>query len=154
MTEAIPSSIKCIIGQIESMPNKLDYEQTISSRNIGVWIGYCKGDSVHPQHFLRIIKISKFSLLKNKTDTFKIPKKKSTAKRLFPFKSNLRCPTGKVYMTFQKKLTQKLGKEGIDIYRCHGNRKGTGHKEHYVRIEQGLIANGNIGMITVSIESS
>ncbi len=45
----------------------------------------------------------------------------------------------------------------VDIYKCKGNFKGSGHKEHFVRIHHGEleveINKKELGVLIVTIES-
>ena len=141
---------RCVIGEIESKPNKLDYLQPISSRKHGVWIGHCNGDKVHDEHIVVLKKARKYYLLNNLTDIFKKPSGKILGKRLFDrcdpknpkifLHPKLRCPIGKVYMNLQYKATSDLNMPRVDIYKCKGSFLGSGgHKEHYVRINHGAL---------------
>ena len=134
-------------------PNKLVYEPTLSSRVNGIWVGYCKGDSIHREHFVRIISRKKFFILNNRTDSFKIPNIKTYTQRLFPVTQFLRCPSGKTYMRFDKLLNDKLAVPEIEIYKCEGSYRGFGHKEHYLRIQHGRLAGKDIGMLVITMES-
>ena len=143
---------KCIIGENKSSPNNLIYEQTLSGKKTGVWVGYCKGDKIHPEHLLRIMYQGEWFILHSKNDPFKQAYKKSNKKRLFEAKKKLRCPIGKVYMNYQKDLTQKLGMNAVDIYRCMGNRKGHGHNKHLVKISHGTLEGKKIPIIVLVME--
>jgi len=137
-----------------SSPNVLVYEQSLSARKLGVWIGYCKGDSIHPEHFVRIFSLPKWHILNSKNDAFKQAYKKSNKKRLFEVKKKLRCPIAKVYMNYQEELTQKLGMEAVDIYRCMGSRRGNRHNRHLVKISHGTLEGKKIPIIVVVLEET
>lgn len=157
MTESQAKNHRCVIGEIPSMPNKLNYLQPISSRRLGVWIGHCKGDKSHKEHLIVLKKAKKYFLLNNVTDIFKKPDGKVLGSRLFERFPQLRCPEGKVYMNLQRTATKSLNMNTVDIYRCKGNFKGSGHKEHFIRIQHGQleveINKKMIGVLIVTIES-
>lgn len=157
MTKQEQKHYRCVIGEVMSFPNMINYLQPISSRKLGVWVGHCSGDKSHPEHLILIKKAKKYYLLNNVTDIFKKPDGKILGKRLFERKQQLRCPIGKVYMNLQKGNTTSLNMPNVDIYKCKGNFKGSGHKEHYVRIHHGKLEvelnKKNIGVIIITIES-
>lgn len=157
MTESQSNIHRCVIGEVSSMPNKLDYLQPISSRKLGVWIGHCKGDKAHQEHLIVIKKAKKYFLLNNVTDIFKKPDGKVLGSRLFEREMQLRCPIGKVYMNLQRSASASINMPNVDIYRCKGNYKGSGHREHYVRIHHGQleiqINKKTIGVLIVTMES-
>lgn len=152
-----PKNYRCVIGKIMSFPNELSYLQAISSRKRGVWIGYCKGDSSHKEHIFVLKKSKRWILLKNSSDIFKKPDGTVLGSRMFDRVFQLRCPVGKVYMNIQKKLTRQFGMPNVDIYRCKGKSKGTGHKEHLVKIHHGSleveINKKRVGVLIVTVES-
>lgn len=139
MTESQAKHYRCVIGKIMSFPNIVNYLQPISSRKLGVWIGKCEGDSTHEEHIFVLKKAQRWHLLNNTTDIFKKPDGKILGDRMFPRLSQLRCPVGKVYMNFQRKATSDLEMDNVDIYKCKGNRKGSGHKEHFVKLHHGQL---------------
>ncbi len=152
MKQSQAKNYRCVIGQILSRPNKLNYLQPVSSRRLGVWIGHCKGDKEHNEHLILIKKAKKYFLLHNVSDIFKKPDGKVLGKRMFERLPQLRCPIGKVYMNLQRKATADLSMSKVDIYKCKGNFKGSGHKEHFVRIHHGeLEVEINKKMISVLI---
>jgi len=157
MKEAQAKHYRCVIGQVMSFPNELSYLQPISSRKLGVWIGYCKGDKSHKEHIFVLKKSKKWFLLNNVTDIFKKPKGNVLGSRLFDRLPQLRCPVGKVYMNLQRGSTNDLNMKNVDLYKCKGNSKGSGHKPHYVRIHHGEleveINKKSVGVIIVTIES-
>lgn len=140
-----------------SYPNELTYMQPISSRRLGVWIGFCKGDKIHHEHIFVLKKSKRWLLLHNVSDIFKKPDRKVLGSRLFERLPKLRCPVGKVYMILQRKSTKDLNMENVDIYKCKGNFQGKGHKEHLVRIHHGEleveINKKSVGVVIVTIES-
>jgi len=171
---------RCVIGEIENIPNELTYLQSISGRKRGVWTGFCKGDKLHPEHLIVLKKSTRTYILTSRTDIFKKPSGITFSKRLFPRsksdkghdrKPKLRCPIGKVYMKLEKRLSEILdvelhpdlvpnkilGKGTADIYRCKGHRQGSGHKEHLVKIQHGTLGikiNGEeLGVLVVTIET-
>jgi len=137
MKQGVITKYRCVIGEIESKPNKLNYLQPISSRRLGVWIGYCKGDKVHKEHLIVMKKAKKYYIRNNVTDIFKKVDGRVLGKRMFDRLPQLRCPIGKVYMNIQRKDTRELNIMNLDIYKCKGSFKGSGHKEHFVRIHHG-----------------
>ena len=149
---------RCVIGDVIQSPNELTYLQPISSRRLGVWIGFCKGDKSHPEHIIVMRKGKKYFIQNNPTDIFKKPDGKVLGSRLFERLPHLRCPIGKTYMNLQEKNTADLNMDTVDIYHCLGNRRGLGHKEHLVRIHHGeleiKINNKAIKVLTVMIESN
>lgn len=157
MKESQAKNYRCVIGEVTSIPNKLTYLQPISSRKLGVWIGKCDGDKSHPEHIIMLKKAKKYFLINNATDIFKKPDGSVLGKRLFDREPQLRCPVGKVYMNLQRKHTTELNMPNVDIYKCKGNFKGSGHKEHFVRIHHGklesMINKKIIGVLIVTIES-
>lgn len=157
MKESQAKHYRCLLGNVMSFPNELTYLQPISSRKLGVWIGFCKGDAIHPEHIFLLKKSKKWFLLNNTTDIFKKPDGTLLGKRMFDRLPQLRCPVGKVYMNLQRKTTTDLKMNNVDIYKCKGNFKGSGHKEHYVRIQHGelevKINKKSIGVLIVTIES-
>lgn len=171
---------RCVIGEIENLPNELTYLQSISGRKRGVWIGFCKGDKLHAEHLIVLKKSTRTYIITSRTDIFKKPSGVTLSKRLFPRsksekghdrKPKLRCPTGKVYMKLEKRLSEILdvemhpnkipneviGKGTADIYRCKGHRHRSGHKEHLVKIQHGTLGikiNGEeLGVLVVTIET-
>ncbi len=153
----VAKNYRCVIGEIKSFPNELKYLTAISNRKGKVWIGHCLGDKSHAEHLVVLKRSEKWFVLHTKTDTFKKPDGKILGSRLFEKKLDLRCPVGKVYMKFQKGATTLLGMENVDIYKCKGNFKGSGHKEHYVRIHHGAldvkINKKEIGVLIITLES-
>lgn len=145
---------KCIIGENISSPNDLIFERILSSKKSGVWIGYCEGDRIHPKHLIRIGHQESWLILKTKNDPFKHPNKKSNRKRFIEAKKKLRCPTGKVFMNYQKDLTRKFGMDAVDIYRCMGSRRGQGHRSHLVKIIQGTLDSNKMPIVLVVMEQS
>lgn len=147
---------KCVLGEIRSKPNELIYITSMSNRKYGTWIGFCNGDDSHPEHFVRIQYKDKYWITGNSTDIFQKRHDSSLVSRLFDDDSKLRCPEGKVYMNLQRKLTNEIGKNNVDIFKCTGNRFWEGHKEHLVRIHHGLLdseVNGKkIGMLIIYLE--
>jgi len=156
-TDITPKNYRCVIGEIQDLPNQINYLSAISNTYSKVWIGHCKGDKSHPEHFVVIKKMKKWFILHNKTDTFKKAKGRIKGKKLFERKTKLRCPIGKVYMIFKKKDTNLLGIPNVDIYKCKGSFYGSGHKEHYIRINHGSLGvkinKKEIGVLIVTIES-
>ena len=122
-----------------SLPPELVYQQPISNRSFGLWVGYCKGDQTHKQHLVIIKKLPAWNILHTETDIFRKPDGTTLAERLFERKQQLRCPVGKCYMALQKKQTEKLGMPTIDIYKCKGNARRSGHHIHYTRIQHGRL---------------
>jgi len=151
---------RCVIGEWLSRPNKITYLQAISSRQLGTWIGHCAGDKSHPEHIIMVKTGEKWYIKNAKTDIFttrwdQINKK--IQMRLFERKPKLRCPEGKCWMNLQKKTTTLLGIDNTDIYKCLGNLQGSGHKEHFVRIQHGALGvkinKKDLGVLIVIIES-
>lgn len=151
---------RCVIGDRLSLPNKITYLHSISSRQLGTWIGHCAGDKSHPEHIFMIKSQEKWFVKNSKTDIFttrwnEINKK--TQMRLFERQKKLRCPEGKCTMNLQKKVTDLLNMGNTDIYRCTGNFQGSGHKEHIVRVQHGALGveinKKGLGVLIVTVES-
>jgi hypothetical protein len=130
---------KCVLGEFLSKPNYLVYQQSLSSRNLGTWIGYCQGDKIHESHLIVFKYGSKPTVLEKRRDPFRNATNKSLGKRIFPRMPKLRCPIGKVYMNLQKRLSNLQPFPHVDIYKCQGNLKGKGHRPHLVKIAHGLL---------------
>lgn len=161
---------RCVIGEWLSRPNKITYLQAISSRQLGTWIGHCAGDKSHPEHIFMIKAQERWHVKNSKSDIFttrweEINKKiqmrlfdrynaEKPEKVLYP---KLRCPEGKCDMNFQRKATTLLNMDNTDIYKCLGNFQGSGHKEHFVRIQHGALGvkinKKDLGVLIVIIES-
>ena len=148
---------RCVIGEVISFPKELNYLTAISNRYGKVWIGHCAGDKSHPEHLVVLKRSKKWFVLHTKTNTFKKPDGTILGDRLFERVSKLRCPVGKTFMIFEKGATTKLGIPNVDIYKCKGNFKGLGHKEHLVRIHHGSldvkINKKEIGVLIITLES-
>ncbi len=151
-----PKGYKCVLGDNASMPNELSYWGQVSSKETDIWIGWCKGDKSHDEHFIKIIKKSKYQVLRRDKNAFRLPSGKDLGKRLFERHRKLRCPVGKVYMILQKKQTKSQPFQNLDIYRCMGNLKGGGHRSHYVKLVHGTtdftINQKKIGVLIVTVE--
>jgi len=146
---------KCVFGDYLSKPNQLVYMQALSSKNLGTWIGYCKGDRSHHSHFIVFKYGSKQTVLEKRKDPFRKPTGKSLGDRIFPKMTKLRCPIGKVYMNLQKKSTNMQPFKHIDIFKCQGNLKGSGHRSHLVRIAHGFLeTKEKIRVLIVTFETS
>src|SRR3990167_1307175 len=130
---------RCVIGSTMALPNQLVYQPALSSRQNGIWVGFCDGDTSHPAHFVVIKRDVRSQLKSLKSDIFHKVGKPSVSVRLFERIKKLRCQEGKCFISFQKKPTEKLGMDNADIYRCAGNLKGSGHRRHFVRIQHGLL---------------
>lgn len=147
---------RCVLGVIPSKPNKLTYISSLSSRKLGIWVGHCKGDKTHKEHLIIIKKEERNNIIYKKTDTFKNYSGKTLGERIFSRQSMLLCPEGKTYMRLQKAITTEVGISHVDVLKCRGNLRGSGHPSHYVRIQQGFmevkIYGKKIPVIIVSIQ--
>ena len=135
---------RCVIGYIRSKPNALQYIASLSSRKLNIWVGHCKGDRTHPEHLITIKKEDKSAVLYKRNDSFKNFSGKTLGQRLFPRETTLLCPEGKSFMKLQRAMTKKIAIDHIDIMRCSGSLRGTGHgggghHSHFVRIQYGIL---------------
>lgn len=157
MSGARVTNHRCVLGENMYMPNRLTYLQPLSVIKKQVWVGYCEGDKSHSEHFVLIKKLSKWKFRYRKTDIFKKQYGKPINTRLFDRVKQLKCPTGKSYMSLQKVLTNKLNMEHVDIYECMGAKRGKGHKPHLTKLQHGVleakINKKRIGVLIITIES-
>ena len=148
--------MRCVYGVDPTQPNKLDYITYFSERIGNVWIGWCKGDKKHSEHFIKVTENVRSVVIRRSQNSFRTPQK-DLSSRVFERQKLLRCPKGKVYMALQKVMTKKQPFDNLDIYQCKGNLKGKGHRPHYVKLVHGetdFTVNGKkIKVLIVTIES-
>jgi hypothetical protein len=151
-----PKGYKCVLGENPSMPNLLQYWAQMSNKDDDIWIGWCKGDKTHEAHFIKIIKNSRYQVLRRDKNAFRSNTGKDLGKRLFERQKKLRCPSGRVYMILKKKETKSQPFSNLDIYNCVGNLKGGGHRSHLVKLLHGttdfVINQKKVGVLIVTIE--
>jgi len=138
---------RCMISA-EGIPNQLEYINglSISIGKIPMSIYYCKGDKIHPAHFVRVDYGKQISTLNKKGIV--IPEEQR--QRLFENNIPAQCIVGKVKMTLRKVLTKNFNEKTVDIYWCKG-RTGS-HSSHLVRVLHGVLPNSNLGLLVFTLE--
>ena len=130
---------RCVIGEVRSMPNKLSYISSLSSRRLDIWVGHCAGDKTHKEHLIIIKKEERNNIIYKKSDSFKNYSGKTLGERIFPRRNILLCPEGKSFMRLQKAITKKIGMKHVDVLKCRGHVRGSGHSPHFVKVQQGFM---------------
>jgi hypothetical protein len=151
---------RCLVSEDGNIPNQLVFVKgmSISIGTTAMMMYYCKGDKYHKPHFIRIDEGT--TLYKTKADVLKVYTNKANRKgisieeenrkRLFPHQKILKCVIGKCKIKYLKTLTDELGENGVEYYKCSGTMKG--HLPHIVRIAQGQIPESELGLIIFTVE--
>jgi len=140
---------RCIIGEGKGkLNNQLEYISglSISIGRIAMSIYYCKGDKIHPAHFVRVDYGKQIATLNKRGKV--IPEEQR--QRLFGNDLPAQCITGKVKMTLRKILTKNFNEKTIDIYWCKG-RIGS-HQSHLARVSHGVLPNSKLGLLVFTLE--
>jgi len=151
---------RCLVAEDGKMPNQLVFVKgmSISIGKTAMSIYYCKGDEFHKAHFIRIddgvtTYLNKAKIRKvytNPSNRKGVSIEEENRKRLFPHQKILKCVIGKCKMKYLKTLTDELGIQSVEYYKCSGTMKG--HAPHIVRIAQGTIPNSDLGLIIFTVE--
>jgi len=139
---------RCIYTEDGKLPNPLIHERSlsISAYTTTVTLYSCEGDKSHPAHLIRLDFGKRLDTTQVKG--FLIPEEKR--ERMFPREKTLKCPVGKCKMSLRTTMTNKLGEQTIDIYKCNGNLRG--HRSHITRISHGVLSGLKIPILVVTLE--